>query len=516
MNIRPFMIRYAAFALLMAVASSCQKDEVAQEDGQVSLQFEMDGFSGFTGVTDTRSSVFTRAKGDVKSGTVTIGYQDKSVEYTVAASTTPTLALTVKTGVDDPRFSVPVGATATDGLLVWGMFNVETDNKGTKEDIYVRNTGEATVTGATSADHEATAKIPIAPATARLRFTLKGAFGEKMTDMAAIPFGATVAAPLLSPDASDPWDLSGDAPQLKGTETKATATNLGYIQIIPGTIKAGEVFVSELKPVAALLGQYTFTAEQQTIVERYTDREYVIRALSTSNLVLEAGKQYDFTLRLSGGIEATVEFVSVSDFLEVPEQSVDGRHSIRNEADLKAFATDWNDIGLGTVTRDEVVAKWSNDGTADGAIVLENDITLSSAGFTTIGSNANPFDAVFDGGAYTIDMTGQPAVLFDELHADGMVRGLYFIAGQSGYPLVDTNSGTLIACSADYLLNQSGNPPVGCYVKDNANLTSATINTMNEEILTYNTTLENAPVSYHWVGITTKEVILLPTAPEEN
>lgn len=319
-----FNIQWIALAFLGGMALSCQSNEII-ETGQVALVFEMKGFDGFQNGFDTR------AVGAVESGALTIALGQKNAEFTVAASTNGTAQLALKEGEDNPYFAVPVGAEATSGLAVWGTITAETGSNGATQTIYAKNTGEAVVTGATSADQTATATIPIVPATIRLRFTLKGAFGEQMSDLAAIPFGATVATPLLPPDPDDPWDLTGDTPALKGLETEATANNQVYIEVLPDTIKAGAIFLSELKPIEESLEDYTFTSEQQTIVDRYADRTFVIRAPSSGALVFEAGKQYDFTLRLSGGIEATVEQVIVTEFEPLPEKEIVITRATTNE-----------------------------------------------------------------------------------------------------------------------------------------------------------------------------------------
>jgi len=284
----------------------------------------------------------------------------------------------------------------------------------------------------------ATATLPINILTARIHVSIIGAYGETPAELPDFIIQTHTRPSDYFSIPADPYTQPITvATGLGETAPWPLSYNNGYSpgDIVPQTIAAGSTFLTISGP--------------DSTDPVYGTTEFTV--IAPADIVLEAGKEYHYTIRLKGN-GAQAEIVTeptIAPFNPGSENNI-RYQGILTEADLRQFSTDWN------ADPAAALAKWE-DTPGSRIIRLLGDIEMTgSEGFTPIGIYPNSFNATFDGGGHTITGlhidagTGDDAALFARnsgviygLHLRGAeIKGHDHIAGLAAH-----NANTIASCS---------------------------------------------------------------------
>ena len=333
----------------------------------------------------------------------------------------------------------------------YGELWVPYGNSGNVEIIPVAYTG--TLTPAVTAG-EATAAIELTFATARFKVTLKGSYGEadsNMPDFAIAPQFYDYVT-----DANGIVWNSFPADPYTEPRTPQVSTN-----ILPYSYKAAGGLSLAMYPAGQTLAAgeplFKIWSNDLPTTSPYYSKEYTIA--NPTALTLAAGHQYNYTVRLTGGGQAVIESVTISDFtnedptaIETNKPGISTGPGISTEAELRQFITDYNS---------GVSSKYAHWFDATGTVRLLADIDIAP--------DADPLPPIdwlrnghiFDGGGHTISgatisaassigycgFIGNNRGIIRHLHLRGATVGNDTDASRTGGICGTNFDGTVIACS---------------------------------------------------------------------
>ncbi|MDH6304387.1 hypothetical protein M2459_001120 [Parabacteroides sp. PF5-5] len=295
----------------------------------------------------------------------------------------------------------------------FGSVNLTYSNTA-KDTICVHWVGSLQTT--LSRDSAIAAPLAMQIATARIKVSLTGIYGEAPGTLPdfQINSNAQRAMEWSIPPNTDPFQVLHTAIPDIFSLTPHTASwllsdNNGYS-------------LGDIAPQTIAKGSHFLTLIAQGNDPLYGGNEYIVTA--PNDILLEAGKEYHYTITLGGGKQASIVTQEITDFIPADNATVKTYRGISSEAELRQFSADWN---ADPVT---ALSKWE-DAPGSGIIRLVNNITITDTKlFDPIGLTPNYFTAIFDGGGHTItglkveNNDGYPIGLFSV--TDGaIIRGVH-------------------------------------------------------------------------------------------
>lgn len=302
---------------------------------------------------------------------------------------------------------------------------------------------------------EATAAIEFVPATARFKVTLKGSYGEADSEMP--DFGIIPQFYIIKEDANAivVWNNLPADPYTEPRIPQVLTYILGYLYKDAGGLSPAyypaKQSLAAGEPLFIIQGTGDLPATSP-----YYGKTYTIA--NPTALTLAAGHQYNYTVRLTGGGQAMIESVTISDFtnelptnLETDKPGTPTGPGISTEAELRQFIEAYNSGSSANYSR------WFD---ATGTVRLLADIDIVSYADPLPPIEKFRDGHIFDGGGYTIsgatisatNSNGNCGFIRSNY---GIIRHLHLREATVGNDtdarfaggICSNNYGTVIACS---------------------------------------------------------------------
>ena len=293
----------------------------------------------------------------------------------------------------------------------------------------------------------AQAELNLTFATACFHITLLGGYGEGEIDCFTVMSWAKHFAwdanrlPIWE-DMSSGFDPYTTPRSVKTDANWSFAWELWFNPQIPAAYPPGQT----IKAGETLFTLWAFNTDNHLDAkQKYGTDPYTV--LAPAALTLEAGKRYNYTLRLDGlSRTATIESCTITEFADGDTQPAKTYRGIATPDELVQFATDVNNGSYD---------HWKGQ---DDVVCLLADIDMTGRTDFPMIYGGNPFAGTFDGGGHTITgltitSTESNAAMFNEIDAEGTVKNLHLrsaaitTTGFDAAGIAFINYGTLSGCT---------------------------------------------------------------------